>query len=218
MSSPSVAHRVVSLPWLRPAAAPLLALTDARPDPDSLRGDPALVLHLIRYLRPTPTADTFSLDEAALHQAGPLDAAAELLTRFPHLPALDSSSPAATAGRQLAETASAIAARTGRCSPDAAWAAGLLSLLGEYGISLVPTTQGGERFGWNPSSPGERGIVSSLFPLSPRGEGDKTRQNSPADSPAAGGCPRGSPSPSGSPTSRPRRPPNSADIPDSLPF
>jgi len=160
----------VSLPWLRPAAAPLLALTDARPDPDALRADPALVLHLIRYLRPTPTADTFRLDEAALHQAGPLDAAAELLTRFPHLPALDSSSPAANAGRQLAEAAVAIAARTGRCAPDAALAAGLLSLLGEY-ASLVPTTQNGERFGWSPSLLGERGIVSSLVPLSPGGEG-----------------------------------------------
>jgi signal transduction histidine kinase len=132
----------VSLPWLRPASAPLLALTDARPDPDALRADPALVLHLIRYIRPTPTADTFALDDATVFQPGPLDTAAELLDRFPELPPLDPHSPTVIAGQALAEAASAIAARTGHCSPDAAWAAGLLAFLGEYASSLVPHGRG----------------------------------------------------------------------------
>jgi len=128
----------VSLPWLRPAAAPLLALTDARPDPDILRADPAVVLHLVRYLRPTPAADSFAFDDATLFQAGPLDTAAELLDRFPELPALDPQSPSVVAGRALASAASAITVHTGHCSPDAAWRAGLLSFLGEYATEVAP--------------------------------------------------------------------------------
>lgn len=147
MSAPSVAHRVESLPWLRPAAATLFALTDDRPDPDALRADPALALHLVRYSRPTPTADTFAFDSATILQPAPCDTAAELLERFPDLPELDPDSPTVAAARVLAEAARDVAMRTGLCAPDAAWVAGLLSCLGEMVSSLVPLSPGGEQRG-----------------------------------------------------------------------
>ena len=66
-------------PWLRPATASLLALTDDLPDVRSLRDDPGLILHILRYSRPTPDPTTFEFDDATFAQPGLCETAAVLL-------------------------------------------------------------------------------------------------------------------------------------------
>ena len=127
-------------PWLRPATASLLALTDDLPEACLLRDDPGLVLHILRYSRPTPDPTTFEFDDATLAQPGLCETAAVLLEQ-PGEPAARNRA-AEELGQRLAHTASGLARDTGLCSPDAAWAAGLLAPLGRYlgatdnGVSL----------------------------------------------------------------------------------
>ncbi len=127
-------------PWLRPATASLLALTDDLPDARLLRDDPGLILHILRYSRPTPDPVTFEFDDATLAQPGLCETAAFLLEQ-PGEPAARNRA-AEELGQRLARISSELARVTELCSPDAAWAAGLLAPLGRYlgaidnGVSL----------------------------------------------------------------------------------
>jgi signal transduction histidine kinase len=115
----------------------LLALSDDPPTADVIRRDPALVLHLLRFLRPTPNPNTLHFHDLALTQPGLCEAAAHLLERSANQPTLNPDSTVARFGRALASTAAGMADRTGSCSPDAAWAAGLLAPLGWYALEAV---------------------------------------------------------------------------------
>ena len=59
----SAAPRAVALPWLRPTAAGLLALTDRPPGREAARDCPGTVAHVLRYARPTPDPTRFSFDD-----------------------------------------------------------------------------------------------------------------------------------------------------------
>jgi signal transduction histidine kinase len=118
-------QRALARPWLRPSVAALVALADDPPEAAPVRPDPGLVLHALRYTRPTPTPDTFCLDALTLGQPGLCETAAALLD-------LDESpedaDPAARQfGRKVATVAEELAKQAGLCSPDAAWAVGLLA-------------------------------------------------------------------------------------------
>lgn len=125
--STASAHRTGALPehWLRPAASALIALTDDRPATDLVRRDPGLVLHVLRYARPTPAPDTFALDDQTLGQPGLCETAAALLECDSAGEPTDS--PARRLGLKCATVAVQLADRFSLCSPDAAWAAGLLA-------------------------------------------------------------------------------------------
>ncbi len=130
MSAASSSQPAMALPWLRPASVSLLALTDDPPDASAIRFDPGLVLHVLRYSRPTPDPKTFALDEATLCQSGLCETAAALLGEAGD--AAPMGSDAHRVGQRLAHLGSKIATGTGLCSPDAAWVAGLLAPLGQY--------------------------------------------------------------------------------------
>ncbi len=121
----AVALPAGSRAWLRPSDAALLALTDDATDVAFARRDPGLVLHLLRYTRPTPHPDTFVWDDATLQQPGLCETAAALIEREPTAEPCDEE--ALTEGLHLAEAAERLATETGQCSPDAAWCAGLLA-------------------------------------------------------------------------------------------
>ena len=129
MSTASAVPSAMTYPWLRPAAASLLALTDDSPEAGSLRDDPGLILHVLRYSRPTPEPMSFSLDEATLCQPGLCETAAKLL-EFPDGGSRNRG--AEITGQRIAHLAVKLAAETELCSSDAAWAAGLLAPLGLY--------------------------------------------------------------------------------------
>lgn len=116
-------------PWLRPATASLIALTDDPVTPERVAHDPGFVLHLLRYSRPTPTPDTFELSAAGLTQPGLCETAAALLELDP------SGSPAVLTDsvRGTAYVSAELARVSGLCTPDAAGAVGLL--LGTLGRS-----------------------------------------------------------------------------------
>ena len=129
MNTASSSPSAMALPWLRPAGASLLALTDDPPDRAAIELDPGLVLHILRYSRPTPDPVAFALDEATLCQPGLCETAAALLGLSSPVPV---EIEALHLGRGLARLASKLAAATGLCSPDAAWCTGLLAPLGRY--------------------------------------------------------------------------------------
>lgn len=118
-------HPVLARAWLRPSDAALLALADDSVDLDAARRDPGLVLHFLRYSRPTPQPDSLVLDAVALSQPGLCETAAGLLEGESDPLPVDAA--AVERGRKLAEAAERIAAETGKCSPDAAWCVGLLA-------------------------------------------------------------------------------------------
>ncbi len=118
-------HPVVTRAWLRPSDAALLALADDHISVDVIRRDPGLVLHALRYARPTPQPETFTLDAVALAQPGLCETAATLVESEGE--PLPSVGEAVARGQALAEAAERIAIETGKCSPDAAWCAGLLA-------------------------------------------------------------------------------------------
>lgn len=130
MSTASAAPSAITVPWLRPASASLLVLTDDAPDSSVLRLDPGLILHVLRYSRPTPGPTTFVLNEATLCQPGLCETAAKLL-EYPNATG-HPSGDSARIGQQLAQIAAKLARETKLCSPDAAWCAGLLAPLGWY--------------------------------------------------------------------------------------
>ena len=128
-------------PWLRPATASLVALTDDLPDDRLIRDDPGLVLHILRYSRPTPDPTVFEFDGATLAQPGLCETAAVLLEQSGEPPARNRT--AEELGQRLAYVASELARETGLCSPDAAWAAGLLAPLGHHlGATANAVAQG----------------------------------------------------------------------------
>jgi signal transduction histidine kinase len=135
-----VGQRAANLPWLCPAVPSLLALTDERPDPSVLADDPAILLLLLRYTRPTPqpadplfTAPSFSesvLPEAAAAflasaAGGAIDAAKHDVRDVLQFAQLS------------ARTAEEVARRTGLCPPSAAAAAALLAPLGWFLVAAV---------------------------------------------------------------------------------
>lgn len=134
------AQRAVALPWLRPSAAGLLALTDSPPARAAVLDCPGTVAHVLRYARPTPDPANFCLSDDLLGQPGLSAAAAEFVESNHGWPA-DWQSAAASPlnfGRTAARVASGLASETGACSPDAAWAAALLSPLGWYAAASDP--------------------------------------------------------------------------------
>ena len=129
MSTASSAQFAQAYPWLRPATAALLALADDTPDSAVLRDDPGLVLHVLRYSRPTPDPMTFGLDEATLCQPGLCETATKLLETQADG---HRDRGAEIVGQSVAHVAELLATETQYCSPDAAWAVGLLAPLGRY--------------------------------------------------------------------------------------
>ncbi|MGL6097047.1 MAG: ATP-binding protein, partial [Fimbriiglobus sp.] len=126
--------RAVGLPWLRPSAAALLALTADPPDVATVLDDPGLLVHVLRYARPAARPTDFQVNAASLSQPAfpaaaavyldqPRGAAARFATQTP---------AALRLGRFAARVARALAEETRLCEPDAAWAAGLLAPLGWY--------------------------------------------------------------------------------------
>src|SRR5436189_562961 len=71
-----VAHRAAALAWLSPSAPRLAALADAAMH---AANDPASVLLLLRFARPTPTIDSVSIDPEDFQQSSILEAAATYL-------------------------------------------------------------------------------------------------------------------------------------------
>ena len=141
----------VGSPWLRPSAAGLYALTADPPERDLVLRDPGLVLHVLRYSRPTPDPDTFTFSDAVLTQPGICETAAASL-EAPGGSGDDwqYANPHLAEGLRIAHCASKIAAEQSLCTPDAAWAAGLLSQLGWYaaaahGVTLADAEKLGRR-------------------------------------------------------------------------
>jgi len=130
-----VSTPVLAKPWLRPSVASLIAITEDHPDPRSIQADPGLVLHILRFSRPTPNPDSFAFDARTLSQPSLCEAAARLWE-------LDSAqsfktgtagvSPWVNYGRRAAFIAKRIAEHTEICSADAAFAAALLAPLHAY--------------------------------------------------------------------------------------
>lgn len=124
---------VLARAWLRPADAALLALADDTPDAGVIRRDPGLVLHFLRYSRPTPLPENLVLDAVTLAQPGLCDTAASLLEQDSD--PLPSDGDAVERGLKLASATERVALETGKCSPDAAWCVGLLA--GYFGSGVV---------------------------------------------------------------------------------
>ena len=130
----AVTPPVLARAWLRPSDAALLALADDEIQVDAIRRDPGMVLHVLRYARPTPQPDNFTLDAVTLAQPGLCETAAGLLDGESEPLPLDGE--AVARGLALAEAAERIAHETGKCSPDAAWCVGLLAgYFGTAGVS-----------------------------------------------------------------------------------
>lgn len=136
MSGVSVGHRAVGLAWLPPSADALLALAADPPDARAVARDPALLVHVLRFARPTSDPDHFALTPALLSQPSLCGNAATLLDRT-------GISPAPTPDRvdRVAEVAASVAAelagRYGCCAPAAAYAAAKLAPLGWYAVRAV---------------------------------------------------------------------------------
>ena len=132
MGRASGGERAVGLPWLRPTAAGLLALTDNPPDRDAVLDCPGTVAHILRYARPTPDPSNFSLTADLLSQLGVSTAAAEFVEHDWPADWTLGCGTALLVGRTAARVAAELAAESHACSADAAWVAALLSPLGKY--------------------------------------------------------------------------------------
>jgi signal transduction histidine kinase len=130
----SLAEAACELPWLAPCADSLVALT--RPPQarswHQLRGDPGLVLLLLRQRPPAEATSALSFYPALLHDPGVLALALDCLTAEDCFvdwgrPELFGVYRAALAYARAAE---ALALHTDRCDPDHAWVGGLLAPLG----------------------------------------------------------------------------------------
>lgn len=139
----SLAEAASVLPWLAPRAASLVAL--ARPSRgrlwSDLRGDPGLVLLVVRQAAKASAAPALSFYDAVLHDPGVVRLAGECLARPVdafvdwHQPGL---APIYRAALDYARVAEALALRGERCDPEHAWAAGLLAPLGWLAAATEP--------------------------------------------------------------------------------
>ncbi|CAN5176511.1 hypothetical protein BH11PLA2_BH11PLA2_07140 [soil metagenome] len=136
MADPTIAHRAAALPWLAPATPLLAALATEAVAPWG--SDPASVLLLLRYSRPTPTADAVSLTH--FNQSSILESAAVFLEANAD-GWIDPTHPQIVSilnySRRVAEHAESLAAVTGTCNPVAARVAGLLSTIGVLAIATL---------------------------------------------------------------------------------
>ena len=138
MAARHVAHRAAALAWLTPSAPRLAALADS---PSArLAQDPASVLLLLRFARPTPTIESLSLNDEAFQASSILEAAATYLESNAEGWA-DPTQPEVARilnfSKLIAEKAESLAAVSGTCSPTAARAAGLLAPLGWLAVATL---------------------------------------------------------------------------------
>jgi two-component system, NtrC family, sensor kinase len=132
-----LADAACELPWLAPCAASLVALTRQSPSSlwKSLRGDPGLVLLLLRLTSQRGATFAFSFYSSLLRDPGLLELALEGLGHDQctfvdwRQPQLLPIYRAAIAGAKAAE---AIARQTDRCDSEHAWVGGLLAPLGWF--------------------------------------------------------------------------------------
>lgn len=129
-----LAHRAAALPWIAPSTTRLAALAGK---PADWADDPASVLLMLRFARPTPTRDHLSLSDDAFRQSSILEAAAEYLDTIGPGTSQVESSLITTTCRQIAAKAESLAAVSGTCPPDAARVAGLLAPLGWYALAAI---------------------------------------------------------------------------------
>lgn len=167
MSAGRVAHCAASLAWLAPSAECLIAL--AGNSQSTLADDPASVLLLARFSRPTPEQAGISLDSNAFRQSAILEAAATFLESnagaWP-----DARQPAVAcilhACRSLADEAEMLASSSGACSPVAARVAALLAPLGWLALAAVDA-DGVRRCLENPDFPAHRlAVQENCFGMS----------------------------------------------------
>ncbi|HYV40131.1 MAG TPA: ATP-binding protein [Gemmataceae bacterium] len=130
-----LADAACELPWLAPSASSLVALTR---EPSgglwpALRGDPGLVLLVVRQTPHCGIASSLSFYSSLLHDPGILELALQCLSQ-PEPAFVDWQQPRLLpiyrAALACAQTAEAIAQKTDRCDPDHAWVGGLLAPLG----------------------------------------------------------------------------------------
>ncbi len=136
MADGSVAHRAATLAWLSPSAPRLAALTS-----DSAAqfvNDPACLLLLLRFLRPSPTAESLSIADATFRQSSVLEAVATYLDTDGWCdPTQPEVSRILNYSRTIAAKAESLAAVSGTCPPAAARAAGLLAPFGWLAIATI---------------------------------------------------------------------------------
>jgi signal transduction histidine kinase len=143
----ALGEAATQLPWLSPGADALLALA-CSPDAAGwaeVRQDPGAVLLILRQSAQTLTSPCLSFFPAVLRDPAILEGARSFLNRStpPGAPAglLDWDYPAThslyTASLNYAHLAQRLAQRTGRCDPDNAWVAGLLTPLGWLTVGAV---------------------------------------------------------------------------------
>jgi two-component system NtrC family sensor kinase len=131
----SLAEAACELPWLAPCAGSLVALT--RPSSSrlwpALRGDPGLVLLLLRQAPPAAVSSACSFYPSLLHEPGVLQRALECL-ETDESAFVDWNHPALVpiyrAAMCYATAAEAVALISDRCDPEHAWVGGLLAPLG----------------------------------------------------------------------------------------
>ncbi len=133
----SLLEAVTGLPWLAPAAGSLAALArcGAASWSGFLRHDPAAVLLLVRCER---AADPALYPTSLFGTPAPLEFALHRLAAAP-CGFIDWTGPAYRASLAIARRAKALARRSGRAHPEAAWVAGLLAPLGALAVSCVAT-------------------------------------------------------------------------------
>jgi signal transduction histidine kinase len=135
-----VGQRAANLPWLCPAGASFLALTADPPDARVLAADPAAVLLLLRFVRPTPSAGEFRLDALPFTESILPEAAARYLSTTTTGRLDRSHGPTAELvhmARSAARVAAGLASRTRTVTPATASAAALLCPLGWFLVAAT---------------------------------------------------------------------------------
>jgi two-component system NtrC family sensor kinase len=154
---PALGEAASQLPWLSPCAASLLALARSQSAEtwDLVRNDPGAVLLVVRQTARTLASVRPSFSWGVLQDPGILDGAVRLLGKTSGRRSRDTPANGLAAGADLtpstvhfvdwnqpsvqpvyraslayARMAHDIAARSGRCHPEAGWVAGLLAPLG----------------------------------------------------------------------------------------
>jgi two-component system, NtrC family, sensor kinase len=131
------AQRTLAQPWLRPSVSTLVALTDDTVQASVIRRDPGLVLHILRFARPTATPDCTVFDAQTLLQPGLCETAATLLER--DTDPIEVANDDHYRGLVCATIAEVLARKFKLCHPDIAWACGLLA--GTFATAAVPPRQ-----------------------------------------------------------------------------